>query len=328
MRGVQKNLDLFFRFMYDRHLIWYKRFVLKEPPPWTNNKILRDNKFTNIYRELDRGTLWYISHVYPQAFACWKENLTDAEKNLVFYTVAYRLVNRIETFERVGFVDCWDWLKGPGGFGTLKWEKWFGSLAKLMKDGVSIFTSAHRTCPTHKEGETRLDVLQEALHHTHENLDDIWQQVKQAQNLETVFNIFCEIPNVGPFISYEICCDLMLVKLIPVEWEDSWVNPGPGCKAGLRLIFPDLKGTKPYQEKIFWLRDTQRLQFGRLKLQFPYYHEDRDLTLRSIEHSLCEFQKYYRCLKGGRTRVNFKPRDLTTSQGQMVLRFVREKNDA
>lgn len=321
MRGVQKNLDLFFRFMYDRHLIWYKRFVLKEPPPWTNNKILRDNKFTNIYRELDRGTLWYISHVYPQAYECWKENLTEAEKSLLYHTVVYRLVNRIETFEKAGFpiVDK----KRTNGI-----QDWFKVLTQLMRQGVSIFTSAHRTCPTHKPGETRLDVLKESVEHTYKNLDSIWQQVKQAQNLETVFNIFCEIPNVGPFISYEICCDLMLVKLIPAEWEDSWVNPGPGCKAGLRLIFPDLKGTRPYQEKIFWLRDRQRYIFKSLKLDFPYFHKDRDLTLRSIEHSLCEFQKYYRCLKGGRTRVNFKPRDLTTSQGQMVLRFVREKNDA
>lgn len=317
MKGIEHNLDLFFRFMYERHLIWYKRFILKEPPPWTNNKILRDNKFTNVYRELDRGTIWYISHVYPQAFGSWKENLTKAEMNLIWQTVVYRLVNRIETFERWSIVDfnCW----------RASRKNWLSHLRKLMDEGVSIFTSAHRTCPTHKPGETRLDVLAEAMDYTNDNLQKIWERVKRAFNLEIVFDIFCEIPNVGPFISYEICCDLMLVRLIPAEWEDSWVNPGPGCKAGLRLIFPDLKGTKPYQDKIFWLRDTQRRHFRRLKLDFPYYHKDRDLTLRSIEHSLCEFSKYHRCLKGGRTRVNFKPRDLTTSQGQMAIHFPREK---
>src|SRR5271169_6765859 len=105
----QKNLNLFFQFMYERHLIWYKRNILKEPPPWTKNKILRDNKFTNIYRELDAGTLWYVQHVYTKATECWKEDLGRSERNLIWYTVIYRLINRVETFEKVGFVPYWDW---------------------------------------------------------------------------------------------------------------------------------------------------------------------------------------------------------------------------
>src|SRR5580692_10535700 len=96
-------LDMFFKFMYERHLIWYKRFVLKEPPPWTKNKILRDNKFTNIFRELDAGTIYYVQNVYQQATKCWTEDLGRSERNLIWYTVQYRLVNRVETFEKVPF---------------------------------------------------------------------------------------------------------------------------------------------------------------------------------------------------------------------------------
>lgn len=316
------NLNLFYRFMYERHLIWYKRYVLKEPPPWTENKILRDNKFTNIYRELDAGTIYYIQNVYQKATRHWKRDLGMAERNLIWYTIQYRLVNRVETFEKVPFVDYWLWnTMGDETEGHKLSSTWFAALKTFMLAGDSIFTSAHRTCPTHKPGQTRLEVLKESMDYTIKHLPDLWEKIKRAQKMEDVFSILCKIPNVGAFIAYEIVCDFILVKLIPFT-EDDWVNPGPGCRAGTLLIFPDVKGTDQFQRCITNLRDMQQAQFKRLGLDFDKI-KIHDLTLRSIEHSLCEFSKYYRCTKGGRTRVKFKPRDGGTAYGQLPIRFSR-----
>src|SRR5690348_3648568 len=87
------NLDAFYRFMYERHMIWHRRFKLGLPPPWTKDPILRDLKFTNVYRELDRGTLWYLNNVAET----YKDELLD----LLWLTVMYRLLNKVETFEKV-----------------------------------------------------------------------------------------------------------------------------------------------------------------------------------------------------------------------------------
>lgn len=40
-----------------RHAI-YKARGAEQQPPWTKDPILRQYKFCNIYRELDRGTRW------------------------------------------------------------------------------------------------------------------------------------------------------------------------------------------------------------------------------------------------------------------------------
>jgi len=50
----------FFRFVYQRHLIWYKRFVLKQPAPWTNDTVLSTFKIINMYRELDKCTIYLV----------------------------------------------------------------------------------------------------------------------------------------------------------------------------------------------------------------------------------------------------------------------------
>lgn len=322
------NLNTFYEFMYQRHLIWYKRFHLKQPPPWTDNKILRDYKFTNVYRELDMGTIYYVGSVYQEAFKDWRDKYDQAEKNLIWYTVMYRLLNRKETFQKVGFVPYWHWnttthdminFHADKGIKTAG-DRWFEQLKALMDKGESIFTSAHRTCPTHKPGQTRLQVYRESLEYTRKKIDTIWYHIKQANSLEQVFEIFLRIPNVGGFISYEICCDLILVNAIPFT-ENDWANTGPGARQGVNLIFPGLRGTENYLNAMRHLHHYQRYYFGQLKIKFPFYYVGVPLSLRSIEHSLCEFCKYHRCLKGGRTRVKYRP---TPEQyGQSVIRFPR-----
>lgn len=314
------HLNSFFKFMYERHMIWYKRFVLKEKPPWTNNKILAENKFTNIYRELDAGTIWYVNNVYKQAIEDWRDDLKKSQMNLIWYTIIYRLLNRVDTFEKVGFVPFWEWEQTVEG--DTKRAIWFAALKCLMKAGEAIFTSAHRTCPTHNPGETRLGVYAKAIEVLYKNLEQMWVDIRMAHNLEEVFNILKIVPNVGDFIAYEICCDFILVKLISFT-EDDWVNPGPGCKKGLDLIFSGLKSRKDYQEKIIWLKDHQDRIFHNVGLQ-ESFNEIRihPLTLRTIEHSLCEYCKYERCTRGGKTRVKFKPRE-NTNGGQMTIRWPR-----
>ena len=53
-------LRLFFETMYERQLIWKRRFIDKKERPWTDNKIFQESKFTNVYRELDRNSQWQI----------------------------------------------------------------------------------------------------------------------------------------------------------------------------------------------------------------------------------------------------------------------------
>jgi len=309
------NLDAFYRFMYERHMIWVRRFSLKEPPPWTKDRILRDYKFTNVYRELDRGTIWYVEHV------CASIRSRDDFQDLLWQTVMYRLLNRVQTFEKVGLINYDSWLDAR--------KDWKKALQKLHET-ESVFTSAHLTLPTHEIGSNKIDKYIEVLDTTHKLMPKLVIEIEECTKLEYLFDILQQIPCVGDFISYEICCDLMLVEAVPFS-ENDWVNPGPGAKGGIKLIFPLSKTTEDFVVAMRKLQHTQEDHFKRLKLEFPYFHKDGNgkpklLTLRSIEHSLCEFRKYCNVKEGmGKPRMKFKPQDWSNAQGQLPFRFPREE---
>ena len=69
-----------------------------------HNPILSQRFFTNIYREADTGTKYLRRKILDKFF---KENNSAGfsrreTAEIVFMTVVYRLVNRIETFKEFG----------------------------------------------------------------------------------------------------------------------------------------------------------------------------------------------------------------------------------
>ena len=308
---VWKHLDEFYSFMYERHMIWHRRFVKRLPPPWTKDPLLRDYKFTNVYRELDYGTLWYLSHVYPAPEVQRRPRL-----ELVWRTLIYRLVNRVQTFEKIPIISYQDWPRLH--------RLWLDSLRKLHKT-ESVFTGAHLTLPVGagNSGSSKVDKLGLVLKGAYKQFETLCLDLERAKDLQAAFHILRRIECVGPFISYEICCDLMYVKFLPFK-ENDWVNPGPGCKTGIRLIFPTTKTDEGCRGRIQELQRSQESRFRRLGLSFPYLHRGELLTLRSIEHSLCEYAKYWKAKHGvGKARILFKPRDWPNAQGQLPFRFPR-----
>jgi len=307
---IPENLKLFWTFVAERQAIWHRRFVEKKPPPWTTDPILRDYKFTNVYRELDAGTIWYVKNVIPLVKY---SSSYERKKALLWLTTMYRLVNRVETFEDVGLLLHHNWVHD-----RLKWKY---KLERRQEQGKCIFTNAHLTLPSHEVGSTKLDKYIEVLDDFYNRLQPISDVVFSAPDLEAVFYSLMSIKCVGRFIAYEICCDLILAKAIPYT-EDDWVNPGPGCKKGLNLIYPKIRTTQEYQDHISDLMLQQKTYFKQFGLKF--YEYKHPLTLRGIEHSLCELQKYYKMIhKVGKQRMYFKPRDWPNAQGQ--IRFPREK---
>ena len=91
----EENYNLFFEVMRERMLIWQRRFLEKRPAPWTENTILRDYKFTNVYRELDRNSQWQIHNIL-------RDDTLD-EINLVWKLMNVVSVNAVgETAYQIG----------------------------------------------------------------------------------------------------------------------------------------------------------------------------------------------------------------------------------
>lgn len=73
----------------ERHAIYLRRKA-GEPKPWTDDPILQQFYFTNVYRELDKTTVWFRKNV--------REPLRD-DLRVIFATAAFRWFNYIPTGE-------------------------------------------------------------------------------------------------------------------------------------------------------------------------------------------------------------------------------------
>lgn len=63
LKKDNNNYDEFFKTMLERQLIWKRRFIDKLPMSWTTDEIFKTGKFTNVYRSLDKNSMWEIEHI-------------------------------------------------------------------------------------------------------------------------------------------------------------------------------------------------------------------------------------------------------------------------
>src|SRR5258706_15228485 len=98
LKPNEEELKDFWYFVQERHNIYYKRFVKKEPKPWTKDRVLRDYFFTNVYRELDRGSLYLIDNIINYGggwSACNAALWQGSGGNPLFNSLTYRYFNTI-----------------------------------------------------------------------------------------------------------------------------------------------------------------------------------------------------------------------------------------
>lgn len=276
-------LARFFYWINERHSIYLKR-TAEAAWPWTTDPILQEYKFTNVFRELDTGTVWYREN--------WREPYAD-HTELFFNTCLYRHFNWWETADVLGFQEDWD---------PIKVET---TLRERKAAGHRIFTNAHMLTGT-LGGDKITQVV-------HKVLTPLWHisidiEPTEEDTLESVFKRLLPNPGFGPFLSYEIVTDLRHTRYLSQASDImTWANPGPGAMRGIRriLIGHNAKDYKSGIKKSQYIDIMKELLY--LSDEFLEDHVP-DLEMRDIEHSLCEFDKYERVRsKEGRPRMKFIP---------------------
>ncbi len=297
----------FFQSMYDRQEVWYNRFVLQEPTPWTDNKIFQEYKFTNVYRELDRNSQWEI------------ENITKAKIsfiNKVWKISVFRFIINYEFFDHIG---------GIPDFEDFDNEVFYKQICDYRATGKNPFTTAYlvnsANCPGITRDECYGRVVLPALH---ENIEDVYgdMSVYGGDPIKFIKRI-TKLPSIGMFVAHEMYISLCYIAKYTDDTtfpftENDWTNVGPGASSGIRILLPNLKGYKQQWEGIHMI---QRLAAPYLEEHFPdfkfiYYNKKSKeygiskkstITLHQIEMWLCEYQKYFKMkLKMGKQRTKFK----------------------
>src|SRR5476651_2489302 len=83
--------DTYWRFAAERQEIFFARAAGKLPP-WTDDEILAEFKFTNAYRAADRVSQFLIRHVI------YDDERPPDNEDVFFRTMLFKLFNKIETW--------------------------------------------------------------------------------------------------------------------------------------------------------------------------------------------------------------------------------------
>lgn len=310
----EENLKLFFKTMFERQEVWYKRFILKQDRPWTDDPILNNNKFTNVYRELDRSSQFQIKNVFRGKFS--------SVNDLIWKVMFYRIFNSPDFFS---------WIENQNKFydGMIpkrkeyKADDFLNLMHKYRETGGNPFTNAYlinsQACPGEKRDFCYAKKVVPTLK---QNFTKLLVTLKKAETPEEIINELKKLPAVSDFIAHEFYQDFTYaprysnLKIMNFD-QDDFTNVGPGAAIGIRLIFPSLKNQK---EGIYYLRDLAASElkkigdFKYLKSDGNKYFTDRkaNITLHQIEMWLCEFQKYWKMKIGkGKQRSQFQPKTKT-----------------
>ncbi len=252
-------LDEFWRFVTERQAIYHRRTVLKQAPPWTEDPVLVNYHFTNVYREQDLGTVWFTE---------WARGRPAGE--VLWGSLLYRPINRVSTFER---------LDGIPDLG--RHREWLERLVKLDRP---VFTGRHlnRGLPLYTRMVNGLGV----------DFDLFSVGVLAASSPGAAMKALMSAPGIGWFFAFQVYLDLVEAGVLPFG-EDVYARIGQGSEAGLRLLYPSAR-----RRDYLWLADELRVEQRYTLAGLGLALLGPPLTLKNVEHSLCEFSKYWRLQRG------------------------------
>lgn len=296
---TQAPESLFWYWMAERHAIYLRRQA-GLPKPWTTDPILQEYKFTNPFRENDRGTVWLRENFI-------KPHWNDSPELLAFNIAWYRMFNWWGTGELLGWITDWDE------------KRVIDTLTTYQQDeGRQIFTGAHIVYS--RPGLSKIDAITKVCSAFWNLRKDIASHCLSIHSLELTHDFIQIIDSVGGFMAYEIVSDYRHTPLLQDATDIyTWANPGPGAIRGLKRL--GLAKTANRVNAIEKMRELLgRGKDGLFGFAFDDLWNGIDkqasgipalpaLEMRDIEHSLCEFDKYCRVKFGeGAPRSKFDGR--------------------
>lgn len=295
------ELDRFWNFVHERHSVYHRRFILRLPrEQWTDDPVLQRFKFTNIYRELDPGTIYAVDEILSRD--------DSRREDRVFNLMLYRLMCSIPTYEGFGFRSLDEWT-----------EKDFDDyLCDRYNAGGPVFGNAYLVSPYSSMGSTfKFRNVARLFGHIHQGFAEFFQRLDTAPTMEKAWKVISGLYGFGPFLAYQVLVDLTYPlprtkyrsAIIPLD-QNEWARLGPGALRGYARVAPydyspqSLHGLR-------WLHQNQRSEFKRLGLDFPFRLSpsgEVELSLPNLQNAFCEFHKFRSIQDGtGKTQRLFVP---------------------
>lgn len=282
----------------------------------STDDVINKYSFCNIYRELDKTTIWCRKNVRePYASSPW----------LIPAIVTFRMFNRIDVGEAI-FCQS-DMFDGGNAFDHMMQEK--GNSTKILRKAIldlkpngPYATGAYII--SSPPGYTKLDGIlevvrwfirgaakfqdQQSAEYGWKDVDDYLRANKNRPTklcLEEVWEWFRQFDYFGKFHAYEIVTDLRHTPLLRRASDvKTWANPGPGARRGLNRVFGrDLGDRVPLDQ----MMREMRIILDESQNPHNWSNKWPEWEMREVEHTLCEFDKWRRTHDGdGRPRSVYR----------------------
>lgn len=363
-----------YEWMHDRYQIHVKKDVQRLPAPWTNNPILRQVKFCNVRREHDRQSLNLINNIVKndalgmadKMFNCVlfrMFNLWDPIQAIggAMAIKEFAKINldatreRLQKFEADGgkvFTNAFNTggLKQCLAFPELvvnhKEQRFGGMMVKVHRVGQGVVDELDykvaKKLVEENPGEYTIEgwepympmrVIRSLKAFVNKYPDYFNDLLRLDSPLKVYQRMYDDIEGLGPFLAYQIWVDFTYIPEYPFS-ENHFTIAGPGCRAGIDLMFLDKDGMT-HEECIFWLRDNQDAVYGPLgynREEFWSAEEpwDQCMNVMSIENMACELSKYTRCVedvqqgKKPRGKVGYDGKGVEKPKTRNLLEMMRK----
>ena len=221
-------------YIEERYFVFLEKETNPNLWPWSRDPILREFRFGNVFRGLDRGTIWL------------KNNIIDLHRDdgvvLLFNVLAYRIFNSIPTSENLGYFREWDEqvviekLKSKRDAG----EPVFGrmSMVGARKDRIE------RACSVLDNFWKDLDSIYEGLPNTLEGANKHLMKFDGMRGAAG-FNA----------LAYEVSCDLTYTGVLEFAPDRmSWPGRSFQIDRGFKTVFKQkYKRESEYVDMMGWL---------------------------------------------------------------------------
>lgn len=268
----------YFYFIQERMNMFWRRCESKRI--LTNDPILREYKFTNVYRACDRVSQYLLRHVIYNNVEMY------SPEDMLLRILVFKIFNKIET---------WEYLKQVYGEITIHHldVKKISFFLSERQRYAPIFNNAYMMTGSHK----RYDYLSTKHEKWLTMVKDeflgagVVTKILKAKSLEEVYTLLRGCSFLGGFLAYQYTIDFNYSPYVNFD-ENSFVVAGIGAIRGIQKCFQTYGDS--YEDAI---RYTQ-LHFKELQAKYGFTDfkplRGHEPTLLDLQNCFCETDKYLR----------------------------------
>ena len=286
--------DCYWKFACERQNVFLNR-ITNKPFPWTSDYIVREYKFTNAYRVLDRVSQFLIREIITK-----DESINISIEDRIFRIFLFKIFNKIET-----------WKLLEKSLGNLLWSNYsFKVYDKILSEEMMRKNSIYSAAYIMASGKSFF--AKESKHQNHLKLleymmnSGIVPRMATCKNMASLYSLLKSYPTIGPFLAYQYATDINYSEATAFS-EEEFVMAGPGACDGIKKCFAE-QGKFSDEDIIRYMMENQEKQFAERDLDFKNLF-GRPLKLIDCQNLFCEVGKYARVSHpqikdiSGRTRI-------------------------